>query len=67
MIEIKGELICGIPYIFNIARDAINRGKRPSMKGKAPFISQALFPQFIVSIITLLFLKIKTLIILVKL
>ena len=59
MIEIKGELICGIPYIFNIARDAINRGKRPSMKGKAPFISQALFPQFIASIVTCFSQKLK--------
>ena len=31
------------------------------MKGKAPFISQALFPQFIASIVTLLFLKNKNL------
>ena len=48
-------------YIITISKDAINRGKRPSMKGKAPFISQALFPQFIASIVTLLFLKNKNL------
>ena len=44
-----------ISNIITISRDTINRGKRPSMRGKAPFISQVLFSQFIASIVTLFF------------